>query len=92
MRDLQTITLRELLPPSIASDPDILAAADAIDAELAKATALIPGVSLVPRIREITDSAIIDLMAWGFHVDFYAATYTRDGTSSALGERKPIST
>ena len=71
MRSLQTISLRELLPPSIASDPDILAAAEALDAELQKATARIPGVSILPNIREITDSAIIDLLAWQFHVDFY---------------------
>lgn len=102
MRDLQTITLRELLPPSIAGDPDILAAADAVDAELRKATACIPNVSIIPRIREIVDSTIIDLLAWQFHVDFYEADapletrrelvarsldwHTRKGTPSVVEE------
>lgn len=73
MRDLQTISLRELLPPSIASDPNILAAAEALDAELQAATARIPNVSIIPNVRYLTDSALIDLLAWQFHVDFYDA-------------------
>lgn len=73
MRDLQTISLRELLPPSIAADPSILAAADAIDAELRAATERVPGVSIIPNVRSITNSALIDLLAWQFHVDFYDA-------------------
>jgi len=71
MRDLSTVTLREILPPSISHDLDVQAQAAAIDAELRKITQYIPNVSILPRIREITDSAVIDLLAWQFHVDFY---------------------
>lgn len=71
MRDLQSIALRELLPPSIASDPDILGAAEAIDRELHKSTGFVPGVSIIPRLRGLTDEQLIDLLAWQFHVDFW---------------------
>lgn len=73
MRDLQHITLLELLPASIAQDAGVRAAAEAVDSELQAATACIANVSIIPRIREIVDSAIIDLLAWQFHVDFYDA-------------------
>ncbi len=51
MRDLQTITLRELHPPSIAGDPDILAMAEAVDAELCKATGRVPALAIILRLR-----------------------------------------
>jgi len=73
MRELQHITLRELLPPSISHDPDILAAADAVDAELNKTTHYIEDVAIIKRLRnrEIKDPLLLDFLAWGFHVDFY---------------------
>lgn len=102
MRNLDVVSLKELLPSSIAHDKDVLAAAEAIDAELMKATRCVPDVSLVPRLREISNSAIIDLFAWAFHVDFYDPAYplekrrdlvvkaldwhTRKGTPSAVEE------
>lgn len=102
MREIELVTLKELLPSLIASDPAVLAAAEAIDAELRKATLSIAGVSLIPRIREIANSAIIDLLAWQFHCDFYDPAYslekrrslvaksidwhTRKGTPSAVEE------
>lgn len=102
MRDINIVSLKELLPSSIASDPDVLAAAEAIDAELRKATQCIPSVSIIPRMREIVNSTIIDLLAWQFHVDFYDPKYplekrrelvckaldwhTRKGTPSAVEE------
>lgn len=102
MRDIQIVTLSELLPSSIASDPDVAAAAAAIDAELRKATLSVPNVLIIPRIREITESVLIDLLAWQYHVDFYDAAlplatrrelvcksldwHTRKGTPSAVEE------
>ena len=102
MREIDIVSLKELLPSSIASDPDVLAAAEAIDGELRKATACIPNIVLVPRLREIADSTIIDLFAWAFHVDFYDQSmplakrrslvcksldwHTRKGTPAAVEE------
>ena len=102
MRDLFSVNLQELLPPSIANDPNILAAAEGIDAELHKATERIPGVSIIPRIREIVDSTLINLLGWQFHVDFFGPDaplevrrelvarsldwHTRKGTPSVVEE------
>ena len=104
MRDIKDISLRELLPPSIADDPDIQAAADAIDAELQKTARHIPSLAIVKRLRngEITDPALLDMLAWGLHVDFYGPDmplevrqalvaksldwHTRKGTPSVVEE------
>lgn len=83
MRNIGIISLKELLPSSITHDPDVLAAAEAIDGELRKATASIPNVSIIPRMREIANSAIIDLLAWQFHVDFYDPSFS-------LGKRRDL--
>lgn len=55
MRELQKITLRELLPPSIAGDPDIMAMAESIDAELRKTTNSIPNIAIIARIHRAYD-------------------------------------
>jgi phage tail P2-like protein len=73
VRDIQSITLRELLPPSIADDPDIVASAESIDAELRTTTGYIPDVAIIKRLRnrEIDNPLLLDILAWGLHVDFY---------------------
>jgi phage tail P2-like protein len=73
MRNLEDISLLELLPPSIAGNQDIQAAAAAIDAELKKTTALIPSLSIIQQLvqRKITEKTLIDELAWQYHVDFY---------------------
>jgi len=92
------------LPPSISFDPDVLAAAEAIDAELRQTTGFIPNAAIIRRLRnkEITDPALLDILAWGLHVDFYDSAFptevkqelvaksldwhTRKGTPSAVEE------
>lgn len=73
MRDIQTIKLQDLLPPSIASDPDVMAAAEALDAELQNTVGYIPYLAIIHRLRNklITDETLIDSLATQFHVDFY---------------------
>jgi len=73
VRKIYDISLRELLAPSIAHDPDIQAAADAVDSELKKTSGYIPDVAIIKRLRarEIDEPLLLDFLAWGLHVDFY---------------------
>ncbi|MCL2742179.1 MAG: phage tail protein I [Oscillospiraceae bacterium] len=77
MREIQNISLLELLPPSISHDPDVRAAAESIDAELRKTTGLIPDLAIISRLlnREIDDPDLLDLLAWGLHADFYSPEF-----------------
>lgn len=65
MPDISEISLVDILPASIASDPDVLAAAQAIDTELASVTALCRVPSLFARIDQL-DSTTLDHLAWQF--------------------------
>ena len=65
MPDISEISLVDILPASIASDPDVLAAAQAIDTELASVTALCRVPSLFARIDQF-DSTTLDHLAWQF--------------------------
>ncbi|WP_319403137.1 phage tail protein I [uncultured Anaeromusa sp.] len=70
MADIQSIRLVDLLPPSIRGDPQVQAAAAALDGELAKVTSLIQETFLLARIDELSEP-VLDLLAWQLHVDFY---------------------
>ena len=107
MIKLDVVSLLDLINSQsavLAEDPQVQAAAKAIDDELRKVTKLIPSLALITRIRnrDITDHALLALLAWGFHVDFYDVTFsvpvkqelvaksldwhTRKGTPSAVEE------
>jgi len=45
--------------------------AAALDQEFREVTEAIPSVLLLPRLDQITDPALVDLLAWQMHVDFY---------------------
>lgn len=68
--DMATIKLLDLVPPSIRDDPEVQAAAAALEGELQAVTAAIPTVLLIPRIDELAED-VIDVLAWQWHVDFY---------------------
>lgn len=70
MADLSQTKLMDLLPASIRDDPDVQAAAAAIDNELQAVTAAIPETVLIARI-DVLPEAVLDLLAWQWHVDFY---------------------
>lgn len=70
MADITQVTLLDLVPPSIRSDPQVQAAAAAIDKELQAVTAAIPTVVLYARIDELPED-VLDVLAWQLHVDFY---------------------
>jgi len=71
MTPLQEVSILNLMPLNLANDPNVRMMAQAFDSALREIIAKIPGVSIYPRIREITDHLLLDLLAWQFHVDFY---------------------
>ncbi|WP_315452223.1 phage tail protein [uncultured Selenomonas sp.] len=69
-KDLQSVSLLDILPPNLLADKKINAAARALDDELQKITAATRNALLLPRLDELSEE-VIDLLAWQWHVDFY---------------------
>ena len=69
-KDLKSVSLLDILPSNLLADKQINAAAQALDEELQKVTATIKEELILPRIDELSE-AVIDLLAWQLHVDFY---------------------
>ncbi len=63
--------LREIAPPNLLNDPIIRALLEATDPELQKVKEQIINVIIYPRIDEIEDESLLDLLAWQFHVEGY---------------------
>ena len=70
IKDLQSLSLMDILPDSILADKKVAAAAQALDAELQAVTQAAVETMHIPRI-DILPEAVIDLLAWQWHVDFY---------------------
>ena len=69
-KDLQSVSLIDVLPPNLLADKQIYAAALALDDELQKITAATRNALLLPRLDALSEE-VIDLLAWQWHVDFY---------------------
>ncbi len=63
--------IKELLPPSIAQSENIKALAEASDSVFQKLFAEVINAIILPRINEITDETLLDLLAWQFHIEGY---------------------
>lgn len=70
MTNIRDIRLVDLLPPNIAKDPKVGAAAKALDGELQAVTAAVAQCMLLARIDELSEP-VIDQLAWQFHVDYF---------------------
>lgn len=70
IKDIESISLLDILPNSILTDPQITAAAKALDAELQSVTRATVETLHLPRLNVLTE-AVVDLLAWQWHVDFY---------------------
>lgn len=69
-KELRHTSLLDILPQNLLEDQQIKAAAQALDAELQKITEATKGALLLPRLDELPE-AVIDRLAWQWHVDFY---------------------
>jgi len=68
--------LKEVAPPNLLKDPIIKALLKSTDPELQKVKEQIINVIIYPRIDEIEDEELLDLLAWQFHVEGYELAKT----------------
>jgi len=60
----------ELVPSSIRSDPQVIAACEAIDIELEEIYSDIPEVAFWTRLDQVVPP-LLDVLSWEYHVDLY---------------------
>jgi phage tail P2-like protein len=71
------ISFSDLLPSSIASDPTIAAAAEALDAELQAVNDAIQNIAIYSQV-DLSSDALLKHLAWQWHVDFWDDTLDSD--------------
>jgi phage tail P2-like protein len=74
MINIYEVSILDLIPPNLKEDPDIIAASKAIDSDFSLVTNEVKECIILPRIDEIENNNLIDLLAWQMHVDFYDNT------------------
>lgn len=70
IKDIESISLLDILPNSILTDPQIAAAAKTLDVELQSVTRATVETLHLPRL-DVLPEVVVDLLAWQWHVDFY---------------------
>ena len=70
IKDLKAVSLVDILPDNLLADTQVYAAAKALDDELQRVTAATWEALHLPRLDELPE-AVLDLLAWQWHVDFY---------------------
>jgi len=71
---LRTSKLIETCPPSISYDAQVQCAAAAFDFQFYSVIDDTGAVAFIPNIMGLTDSKLVDILAWQFHVDYYDET------------------
>lgn len=71
---LRNSKLIENCTPSISYDNQVIAASQAFDYQMYEIIDVTGDVVFVPSIMGLTDSNLVDILAWQFHVDFYDST------------------
>jgi phage tail P2-like protein len=69
-KNIYGISLADIIPSSITSDPQVLAMIAALDPEIDGVSGDIKEALIYPRIGDLPEN-ILDLLAWQWHVDFY---------------------
>lgn len=69
-KNLEAISLNDIIPASIAEDKNVRAICRTIDPQLQEVSQSIREAFIVSRIDELPEN-VIDLLAWQWHVDFY---------------------
>ena len=70
IRTIASLSLLDILPENLLADKQVYAAAKSLDDELQRVTASCVEVLHLPRLDELPE-AVVDLLAWQWHVDFY---------------------
>jgi phage tail P2-like protein len=81
--DIANIDTTALLPSSISSDPDIQALCAALDARWQEIAPVIPLFGVLATIDQQPD-AVLDKLAYQFHVDYYDTTWDLAKKRSAV--------
>ena len=68
---LRTAKLVDSCTVSIGYDTQVKAASTAFDKQMYEIVDETPEVCFIPRIMELLDPVLVDILAWQFHVDFY---------------------
>lgn len=71
MINIYEVSVLDLLPPNLKEDTDMIAAAKAVDNDFVLVVNEVKQCIFLPKIDEIKDGNLIDLLAWQMHVDFY---------------------
>ena len=61
--------IKKLLPPSLAKDKTLNAVAESLDTQLQKVWEELVNVIIYPRIDEIDNEELLDLLGWQFHIE-----------------------
>ena len=69
-KELEIVSLKDIIPSSISGDKNIQAVLRAVDPQLQEVSQSIREAFIVSRIDELPEN-VIDLLAWQWHVDFY---------------------
>lgn len=69
-KELEIISLQDIIPASIAEDTNIRAIRQSIDSPIQEVSQNIREAFIISRINELPEN-VIDLLAWQWHVDFY---------------------
>ncbi|WP_106494868.1 phage tail protein I [Lentibacillus sp. Marseille-P4043] len=67
---IRDVNLLDILPANLRSDPDIIAASKAVDLGFLELTNEINNIMILPNVNNASE-AILDHLAYFFHVDFY---------------------
>ena len=70
VKKLEVISLKDIIPSSIAGDENVQAIIKATDPQLQEVSRNIREAFIISRINELPEN-VIDLLAWQWHVDFY---------------------
>lgn len=76
MNKLESINVKNTLPSSIAFDENIQAISEVLTLELMSLVPNIDMLAILPNLSKQPD-AVIDALAWQYHVDFYDSTRPR---------------
>lgn len=70
IKDIQSLSLLDILPDNLLADEKVTVAAKALDKELQAVTAVTIETLHLPRL-DVLPEKVLDLLAWQWHVDFY---------------------
>ena len=77
IKNVESLSLLDILPANILEDEKVAAAAQALDREIQEVTKATIEVLHISRIDELPE-AVVDLLAWQWHVDFYDQNLSLD--------------